>query len=115
MSKETEGFVKRLVAAHPELESLLAEHLEDNFGELLPHLWTSDLARHVVTRYQSGGASAVLPLLEQLESEAGRDSEVDELLAASFVELLPQPAEAGADVNDLLGPRLGSMLQEQRT
>jgi hypothetical protein len=115
MSQETEAFVQRLVAANPDLQPLLDEHLEDNFGELLPHLWTSDLARHVVARFQSDGPDAVAPLLEQLDKEAGRDPEVDEVLGVSLVELLPDPGEPGAEVADLLGPRLTSMLHEQRS
>jgi len=115
MSEATEAFVQRVVAAHPELEPLLREHLDDNFGELLPHLWTSDLARYVITGYRSAGPDAVAPILEQLETEAGRDAEVDELLGVSFVELLPYPDEAGAGLSSLLGPRLGAMLQEQRS
>jgi len=115
MSQATEAFVQRLVIANPELQPLLDEHLEDNFGELLPHLWTSDLARHVVARYQSDGSDAVAPLLEQLDEAAGHDPEVDEVLGVSFVELLPNPGEPGAEVTDLLGPRLKAMLHEQRS
>jgi hypothetical protein len=38
----------------------------------------------------------VVPVLAQLDEEAGRDPEVDELLGVSFIELLPTPGEADA-------------------
>ena len=115
MSEATEDFVRRTVAEYPELEPMLTEHLNENFGELLPHLWISDLARYVIDRYQAAGTSAVSSILHHLDAEAGRHPEIDELLAVSFLELMPYPNEPTADVTELLGPNLREMLQEQRT
>lgn len=114
MSEVTEAFVDRMVAIHPELEPLRRQHLDENFGDMLPHLWTSDLARYVVGRYQADGPVAVEPLLATLDAEAGSSPEVDEMIAVSFVEFLPGPGEAGSEVTQHLGPRLTEMLRQQR-
>ena len=114
MSDVTEAFVDRLVATHPELTELRRQHLEDNFGEMLPHLWTSDLVRFLVARYEAEGVDAVGPVLATLDAEAGRDPEIDELLGVSFVEVLPHPGETGAGLVENLGPHLTGMLHEQR-
>jgi hypothetical protein len=114
MSEVTEAFVDRMVAVHPELEPLRRQNLDENFGEMLPHLWTSDLARYVVDRYQAGGPVAVQPLLATLDAEAGSSPEVDEMIGVSFVELLPHPGDTGSEVTQHLGPRLTDMLHAQR-
>ena len=49
-----------------------------------------------------------------LEAEAGQDPEIDEMLAVSFVEVLPHPGEPGAAMAENLGPKLTEMLREQR-
>ena len=114
MSEATEAFVDRVVAAHPDLKPLRRDHLDENFGELLPHVWTSDLARYVTQRFRDEGATAVRPVLDTLEAQLGRDPDVDELVAVSFVELLPLTGEEGAGVTELLGPGLGAMLRQSR-
>jgi hypothetical protein len=114
MSEATKAFVDLTVDAHPELEHLRRQHLDENYGEMLPHLWTSDLARYVVERYRTGGSAAVQSLLSTLDAEAGSKPEVDEMIGVSFVEVLPYPGEAGAEVTRHLGPRLAHMLHEQR-
>jgi hypothetical protein len=114
MPGTSEEFVDRLVAAHPELETLRRQHLDDNFDEMLPHLWTSDLLRYLITRFESAGASSVGPILATLDSEAGNDAEIDDVLGASFIEMLPYPGEPGEALIDHLGPRLSEMLHQQR-
>jgi hypothetical protein len=114
MSEVTKAFVDRMVAIHPELEPFHRQHLDENFGEVLPHLWTSDLARYVVDRYQAAGPVAVQSLLVTLDAEAGSSPVIDEMIAVSFIELLPRPGEAGSEVTQHLGPRLTEILREQR-
>jgi hypothetical protein len=49
MSESTISFVQDLVRQFQELRNLLKEHQEDNFGELLPHVFLGDVTRYVVS------------------------------------------------------------------
>ena len=114
MSAATEAFINRLVLALPEFSGRRKEHLEENFGQMLPHVLIGEIAFDAAKRYERDGASAVQPLLDLLESEFGDDPEVDELIAASFIENLPYPGEPGASITQLLGPKLAELLRQQR-
>lgn len=114
MSESTIDLVDSLVAKFPTLEPVLREHLADNFGEVLPHLFFGDLTRYVVSEFvRTGGPGRVQPMLDELElAFSAGDDEVAELIAVSFLENLPGPGEAGGAVKDLLGPRLRSELEQ---
>jgi hypothetical protein len=114
MSAATEAFVNRLVLTLPEFSARREEHLEDNFGKMLPHVLIGEIASDAVQRYEGEGASAVQPLLDLLESALDEDPEVDELIGASFIENLPYPSQSGAGVTQLLGPKLTELLRAQR-
>jgi hypothetical protein len=87
---------------------LLQEHLVDNGGEVLPHLFISDVARWLSANagQQPDTARAVLSWLES-ERSCGY-SDVDNLIDVSLVEMLPRPGEPGAEVRGLLGPLLAA-------
>jgi len=91
--------VRDLVAAAPELEALLREHLVD-YEELLPHVFFGDVTRWLEER---GPAPAVLAVLEH-HIGAG-DEEVQNVVAVSFLEGLGDEAVRAA-----LGPRLRAEL-----
>ena len=119
MSETTKSFVRSFVSRFPEFRGVLEEHLEDNFGELLPHLFFGDVTRYVVERFQSASrlndASTLVEvqrLLDFLEAAyATEGDEVEELLAVSFLEALPRPLEEGHEIRRLLGPRLACQLE----
>jgi hypothetical protein len=117
MSDPAVTFVETLVADHPELEPLLAEHRDDNFGDVLPHVFFGELTQWVVDQHLDNAAdsSALDPLLAHLEAGLlDGDDEVKELIAVSFVENLPYPDDDGADIIDRLGPTLTAELETQR-
>jgi hypothetical protein len=101
MSEATIGVVDRLVERFGWLEPLLREHLADNFGEVLPHLFLGDVTRYLVTRMihewqanpdeAAAARNEVDEMLDALEQEfmAG-DEEVEDLIAVSFLENLPR-------------------------
>lgn len=102
MTVATQALVHDLVRARPELRLLLDEHLEDNDGELLPHVFFGD-----VTRWLVGNAGdkpeAVRVVLDLLESAwSAQEESVHEVIALSFLDDLG-PDEAAALQ---LGPRL---------
>ena len=107
----SQSIVMRLVDEFPELAPLMAEHLEDHEGELLPYLLMADVARW---------AQACLPtepdlvgrVADWLENEfsAGQPAEKD-LIGLGFVEVIPFPPE-GAPLLLRLGPRLTQVAAE---
>jgi hypothetical protein len=119
MSDSTTAFVKRLAELSPALTALLQEHVTDNFGEILPHLFLGEVTCHVVALVQSPLSENSFALrrelnivLESIESGyASGDADVEELIAASFLENLPTKGEPGAEIRGMIGPELGRQLK----
>lgn len=115
MSAATVAFVGSLVYPFRELRPLLQEHLDDQEGELLPHLFMADIERwleqEVMNRpVQSAEAvTGVLALLE--EAYAAGDQEVNELISVSFLEHLPRPGDLGSEIRTMVGPHLREQLR----
>lgn len=120
MSATTEAFVRQLAELSPALATMLEEHLKDNFGEVLPHVFLGDVTRHIIAMAltaDSGSGLAVRrelkSVLERLESEyAAGNAEAQELIAASFLENLPGVGEPGSAIRNMVGPKLGSQLRK---
>jgi hypothetical protein len=100
----------------PELLPLLEEHLEDQDGEVLPHIFMADVERWVeagLVDEVGESRPAVRKLLALLEDAVveGADESVIEVIHASFLEHLPQPGEPCAELREMLGPRLTARLR----
>jgi hypothetical protein len=98
---------------------MLDEHLKDNLGEILPHVFFGDLTRYVVSlccAAGSGSASSIEhreldDILDMLEAEYAKgDDELQELISVSFLEHLPRPGERGSEIRNMLGRRLSEQL-----
>ena len=87
MTSTTE-FCKSLVRTCPELEGLLAEHISD-YDELLPNVFLGDVTRHVLT--DGAGRCQIVEYLNK--SSSSGDSDVENLIAVSFVENLEDREE----------------------
>lgn len=122
MSETTINFVEDLVERFPSLEHLFKEHVSDNFGEVLPHLFFGDLTRYAVdlflqSRSRSSASSdaekELHDLLEVLEDAYGRRAEeIDDLISDSFLENLPRPkGEHGWRIRSLIGPKMSKQLK----
>lgn len=101
--------MRELVASHPYLQSIYDEHMEDNYGELLPHLLIADFCRWACASQVSSLDSVksfLISLEHRFDAVGGGGSLVDNLIAVSFIEHLPLPGEAGADIARLLGPKM---------
>jgi hypothetical protein len=119
MGEVTVGFVRSIAARSARLRAILDEHIKDNFGEILPHVFFGDLTRHVVSLCGSAGSkrpsSAELQELHEIlemleEAYAKGDNELQELISVSFLEHLPRPDESGSEIRTILGPRLSEQL-----
>ena len=117
MSERTVSFVRSLVARFPTLKATLDEHKEDNHGEILPHVFLGDVTRHVLALLPlaSSNTSAgreIVDILEVFEhSYSSGNSELRELISASFLENFPQVGEDGAEVREMVGPVLRTQLE----
>jgi hypothetical protein len=111
------AFVDRVTEAVPALLRLAAENEYGDHGDVLVHGFLGDVAFRELDNYRSGGPVAmeeVRTVVALLETELGVDRGVDEAIAVSFVENLPYPDQPGADLVDLLGPKLRAELARQR-
>ena len=115
MSALTVAFVGCLVYTCPPLVELLQEHLDNQDGEVLPHLFIADLERWMeaeIVRNDAEPAELMTQILEFLEAAVRRDDEVAEVIHASFLEHLPRPGEPGAEIRALLGSALSKRLHQ---
>jgi hypothetical protein len=106
------AFIGVLCRRFPAFMPMLQEHLDDYDG-LLPHVLMAEVTRWIVQRFQVDPAdSQVRQVLDFIESAFQEASGEDrELVAASFLENLPRPGQAGAEVRALLGPALQDQLR----
>src|SRR5262244_661104 len=121
MSTRTVRFVEVLTEMFPSLKSILATHLEDNFGEILPHVFMADVARWAIELFMTTERknltadeqrSELARLLAFLEDAYAKDGpEIEEMISVSFLEHLPRPNEAGWKIRDLVGPKLKEQLE----
>ncbi|MEV0798809.1 hypothetical protein AB0I34_14005 [Kribbella sp. NPDC050281] len=111
----TVAFLHRLAEAVPALRGRVAGHFERLHGRPLPHVFMGEIVFEAVDLVASGRGQAVRPLIDFLESEYGVDADVDNVIDASFVEMLPDPGERGAEIESLLGPKLRAELERQRS
>ena len=118
MSEQTVSFVKSMVSLHPELGAILEEHIKDNLGEILPHVFFGDVARYTSSLFPAAPRGGLLlrrelrDLLDYLEATySSGDEELRELISVSFLENLPRPGELGAQIREMLGPNLSRQLR----
>jgi hypothetical protein len=93
-----EAFSRHLAGQIPPLRCVLDEHLVDNFGKVLPHLFMGDVTRWYMDNGSAGEGSEVLSqLLELLDRGLTTGSpDVRELIQVSFVENLPTAQPTGS-------------------
>ncbi len=109
-------FVQDLLARRPDLKPIADEHLKDH-GEILPRLLMADVVRFLGAscRDRAGGHSPVSEAMATGGSPFARASrEVEEQIAASFVENVPYPRENAAGIVALLPDSLNAVPAIQR-
>ncbi|TCC39158.1 hypothetical protein E0H75_39955 [Kribbella capetownensis] len=110
----TVQFLYRMADAVPSLRGRLDEHFQANRRRPSAHSFVSEVALEAPGLVASGRAHLVRPLLDFLEAEFGGDADVDNVIEASFVEMLPDPGTPGVEIETLLGPKLRAELERQR-
>lgn len=115
--ERTVSFVTLMAAQFPALGRLRAEHVNDNVGETLPHVFLGDVTRHVLSLLDetSGHVTSQSELHDILQAFEDAyttgDEDIQELIVVSFLEHLPYPGETGAEIRDMLGPNLRRQLR----
>lgn len=110
MTAETD-FIDRLVGVAPELAPAFEEHLQDQEGELLPYVFTYEVAKWLDGAATTDRARAA-DILTWLEDEHTRgDFDVRNLIDVGIVEMLPSVPE-GRPVLDLLPPELRALAED---
>jgi hypothetical protein len=101
------SFIEELLRVVPELRPAYEIHLVDN-ATLLPHVFMGDVARFVVVESASHEKQSTLVhlvgFLENALTDGGK--EIQELIAASFVENLIGETKALQSLKVLMGPNL---------
>ncbi|TCC58668.1 hypothetical protein E0H73_25455 [Kribbella pittospori] len=106
-------FLYRMADEVPYLRDRLREHF-GRFRRPLGHVFVGEIVFEVFELYAAGEVERVRPLLDFLEREFGYDDEVDNVIAVSFVEMLPDPGETGFGIEAVLGPKLRGEVASQR-
>ncbi|MGF1661129.1 MAG: hypothetical protein ACFCVG_01430 [Kineosporiaceae bacterium] len=110
-----EAFLAELRRVFPELESYVEENTYGDHKALLATQFLSDVVRHVVRLHLSADPAdhtRAQEIVDAVGAAHGHDPGVDNLIAVSFLEYLPDITEPGADIVRRLPPALVP-LQEQ--
>lgn len=106
MSADTVAAIGALIYAHRDLLPVLEEHLADNEGEVLPTVVLDDVVRWLV-KHRASHLDVCRSVFAWLERELVDGSEaVRGLITVSGIVMIPDPGQPGAELRDLLGPRL---------
>ena len=116
MDRNETAFIDRLCDAFPSIARLRSEHLQDNYGELLAHLFLGDVARYAISLFDSTSDSARRELTSlsgfmEREYTTGTPS-VRDLIDLGFLENLAGPPEAYWRIRTVLGPELRKAIEE---
>jgi hypothetical protein len=108
-----ERFVEMLTASVPALAPIYREHLNDQDGELLPHVLMGDFTRGILALHRDaiagvpGAEQALSRALALLDEGMGSgDEPVENLVSLSFLENLERDDPAYPDLKRRFGPAL---------
>jgi hypothetical protein len=102
-------FCEKLAEQVPEIKTMLQEHLDD-CDQLLPHVFFGDLARYVLS--DGPGRLKMVEFLEQSFHRFG--SEIEELIAVSFIENLESEYDLEHALRGLTAPNLKTEWRRQK-
>jgi hypothetical protein len=114
---DTQAAIRALVEKHPILVPLFDEHVED-MGEILPHVVMPNFARLlgrlVAEQWEDpaviGEVKAIIGTVDTQLREGSY--EVKNVIAVSFLEMLPSTGEPGTEIRELLTPSLREVFDE---
>lgn len=105
------ALIGALVWTFPDLTERFGEHLSDNDGEVLPHVFMADIERWAEQLVQSDPAMLEHLLKSLSDAYSGGPRSVRDLIGVSFVEELPYPDEPNAEIRAMLPAPLKLLLR----
>ena len=114
MNSKTVDFVRALVEKFSILIPVFKEHIEDQNGEVLPHVFLADITRLIINRIQKFGLEDKITrkIIDELETAYMEgNNQIIELISASFLENLPMTGESGAEIRLIVGPHMQEHLR----
>jgi hypothetical protein len=114
-SAKTMKLVTDLTARFPGLRPLFADHLRDQFNQVLPYIFLSEVAQYLIELVERGDEAslndvrAILDFFEEAFIN-GEEREERDLIGAGFLEAFPRRDERGAALRGMLGPVLRKQL-----
>ena len=109
MIKTTEEFCESLVSTCPELQDLLIEHISD-YDELLPNVFLGEVTRHLL----ANGKGRVRIVEHLNNSLSSGESDVENLIAVSFVENLESREELNRVIESVDAPKIVAEWERQK-
>jgi hypothetical protein len=114
-----DNIVPLLVERVPTLRPLFDEHVRDQNGQVLQHVFFGDLTRYVTSRIDTlnvkplrSDMTALVDVLDFLEQALlSSDVKVHELVSVSFVENLDPRHSTDERFKSLLGPKLRAAIE----
>lgn len=106
---EYKEFVADLLHQFPELRAYVAKNTAGDHGEVLPHCFTADVARHTVRLHLSTSPAdrdRAHSIIAAVVAAHGHNPVVDGLIELEFIDTLPYGDQPGADIVRLLPPHL---------
>lgn len=103
------AFLDDLRRRFPELEADVGENTYGDNDALLAHMFLADVVRRAVALHRSDDQAdrdRAQAIVDAVAAAVGQDEEVDNLIAVSFVEDLPDAEHPGADIVRRLPPVL---------
>ncbi len=111
MSSKTIAFICHLSYKFPQLLSILEEHIEDNSGEILPHLLMYEYTNLLTgSSSKEKWVSDFLTYIEEVYTPL--DDEISNLIAVSLIENLPFEVGKTHWVVNLLGDKMKEYYHE---
>jgi hypothetical protein len=106
------AFMGKLVFENVALLPIFAEHLEDNEGEILPHVLMAFFAAEFLVGFSEN--SWQVKFLRTLESclKESEDSAIEGVVALSFIENLPSSGEMYAEILNCSGSKMRELFLE---
>src|SRR4051812_19207816 len=103
----TTAFIGWMVFRSPELLPILLEHLEDNEGEVLPHVILFQIRKWVELEVESRGETDALKVVIESLKVGFQDGDYElwALIRTSFIDDLSKSPHPAARLRQLLDPK----------
>lgn len=118
-SSVMDQFVKSLAGRFPGLQPLLDEHIRDQHGEILSHIFFWAVVNYVLSLIRLNSHSSlneareIVKFMEDHYLEGDENYEVRNLIHVSFLEDIQHEGDVTQKLVAMLGPKLTALWKEE--